>query len=427
MKVVTIGSGYVGLITGACFADLGNDVTLIDIDDKKISMINNGETPIHENGLKELMKKINITATTSYNPIADADVVFIAVGTPSNDDGSIDLKYIRSAAEAIGKHIEKYTVITVKSTVIPGTTDEVSEIIEKVSGKKLGQDFGLCMNPEFLREGNAISDFMNPDRVVIGQHDDRSGEVLKELYKSFECPVMFTDIRTAEMIKYVSNVFLAAKVSLSNEVANICELIGSDVRDVMKGVGLDRRISPYFLNAGAGFGGSCFPKDVMAIISLAEKMGYEPGMMKHIVRTNDVQPFRMIKLLKKRMRDLEGRDISVMGLAFKPGTDDIREAPALKVINSLLEHGANVAVYDPEAMENVRQIYGDKIIFAENIEKAIEGKDATLFLTEWKEFKEMDISLFKTMRRPLVVDGRRIFDPELIKKEVEYEAIGYGR
>lgn len=427
MIITIIGSGYVGMITGACFADMGNDVTLVDIDEAKVKAINDKKSIIHELGLDDLMKRINLKATTSYDSVSDSDVVFIAVGTPSKEDGSIDLKYIKSAADAIGEHLKEYTVVTVKSTVVPGVTEEVAEMIEKKSGKKIGKDFGLCMNPEFLREGNAISDFMNPDRIVIGQYDDKSGEVLKQLYKDFSCPVVSTDIRTAEMIKYVSNMFLAAKISLSNEVANICELIGSDVYDVMKGVGLDHRISPYFLNAGIGFGGSCFPKDVKALISLAEKMNYEPGMMKHIIETNETQPMRMISLLKKRLDDIKGADIAVMGLAFKPNTDDIREARSLKIIDSLLDQGASVTVYDPKAMDNTKKLFGGRIKYASDREEALKGKDAVLFVTEWDEFKEMEISVFNTMKRPIVIDGRRVFDANKMREEVEYEAIGYGR
>ncbi len=417
-NISIIGSGYVGLVTGLGFAELGNRVIFIDVDDKKVEKINSHKPPIFEKGLEELMKKNRgrYYATTEYNAIAESDIIFICVGTPFADDSSINLSFVKEASKEIGKNLgNKYQVIVVKSTVIPGTTEEVVKtIIEEESGKEAFKDFGLAMNPEFLREGNAVEDFFNPDRIVIGVKDDRTKSVLEELYKPFQCPKMFTDIKTAEMIKYAANAFLATKISFANEIGNICKKLGIDVYKVFEGVGLDHRINPAFFRAGIGFGGSCFPKDVKALIRKAEELGEDPKILKAVIEVNEKQPLKMVKLLKKHIPDLKGKKIGVLGLAFKPDTDDIRESRAIPIIRALLDEGANVIAYDPKAMENFAKMF-PQIDYANSGEEVITNSDAVLIVTEWKEFEELNY------KEKIVIDGRRI---EKAKKEASiYEGV----
>ncbi len=333
MKISIIGSGYVGIVTGIGFASFGNEVAFVDVDKGKIDLINSGNPPIFEKGLEELMKKNKekyYATTDYYEAISQSELTFICVGTPSKDDGSIDLKYVKSASKEIGEVIsakKDFHVVVVKSTVVPGTTEEVVKlIIEKESGKIAFEDFGLAVNPEFLREGNAVNDFFNPDRVVIGVKDERTRSILEELYKSFECPKLVTEIKIAEMIKYASNAFLATKISFANEIGNICKKLGIDAYEVFKGVGLDHRINPEFFRAGIGFGGSCFPKDVRALIKKAEELGEEARILKAVIDVNERQPLKLIELLKRHVPELKGKTIGILGLAFKPETDDVRES-----------------------------------------------------------------------------------------------------
>jgi UDPglucose 6-dehydrogenase len=434
MRISIIGTGYVGLITGICFAELGNEVTCVDVIEEKVLKINKGESPIYEDGLDELLKKNigkNLKASTDLeHAVLNSDITFICVGTPDAPDGGIDLKYIKLAAEGVGRAIGKrgYHVIVVKSTVVPGTTDSVVlPIIEKESKKQAGSGFGVCMNPEFLREGRAIDDFMHPDRVVIGALDEKSASALRSLYNGFECKKLETDLRTAEMIKYASNALLATKISFINEIANICELVGTDVVDVARGVGLDARISPQFLQAGAGFGGSCFPKDVKALAEMGRQNGLSPLILDAVLQRNEKQAHHVVDALHQKT-EIDGKLIAILGLAFKPGTDDIRESPALKIIPALLERGAKIRACDPIAMENSKVVFGDDIDFADSFEECIWGCDACVILTDWKEFKKSPVEYSELMKGSVIIDGRRILDPKAAKDAgLDYFGIGYGK
>lgn len=420
MRISIIGSGYVGVVTGIGFSELGHNITFIDIDNEKIKKLNDGVPPIYEKGLKELMArnktKNRFHATKNYEEILKTDITFICVSTPSKDDGSIDLKYIKDVSSSLGDVLraKDYHTVVVKSTVVPGTTEDVVKpIIEKSSGKKSSKGFGLAMNPEFLKEGVAVEDFFKPDRIVIGVSDDDTKKTLSEIYSEFDCPKMFTGIKTAEMIKYVSNSFLATKISFANEIGNLCKELGIDSYEVFKGVGLDDRINPKFFRSGIGFGGSCFPKDVKALISQFEEKGLEANILKSVVKVNDIQPLRMVELLKKHL-EIKGKKIGVLGLSFKPDTDDIREARATILIRMLIEEGAEVIVYDPQGMDNFKKTYPDlKIRYVPS--KEVLNSDAVLIVTEWPEFEELNYT------GKLVIDGRK---NEKAKKEAEvYEGI----
>ena len=410
MKIAVVGIGYVGLTTALMLAELGHKVTAIDIDKWKVKCINSGKSPIYEPGVEELLKKHigkNIVATTEM-AIEDKDLTFICVGTPSRPDGSIDLTYLKSAAEEIGSKLSRYQVIVVKSTVVPGTTENVViPILERKSGLKVGEGFGIAMCPEFLREGMALYDTFNPDRIIIGEYDIRSGDVVESIYKSFTAPILRTDIKTAEMIKYASNAFLAIKISFANELANICHKLGIDVYDVMKGVGMDHRISPHFLNAGIGFGGSCFPKDVKALINLAKELGYEPLLLESVLKINDEQTIRYVNLIEDAIGPLKGLKVAVFGLSFKPNTDDVRESRAIPLVQELLARGAIVIAYDPKAMENFRKLFPE-IIYAKSAEEALSNADVCVIQADWDEFKNIDYDKFHLK---LIVDGRRTITP----------------
>ena len=406
MNVSIIGTGYVGTVTGACLAELGHDVICVDIDQQKVDWINAGIAPIHEPGLSELLKKhaeIRLRATTDYNDaISNSDLTFICVGTPSGEDGRIDLSIVRSASKSIGKALSdkrSYHVVVVKSTVVPETTEKV------VAPLVRGENVGIAMNPEFLREGKAVYDFMNPDKIVVGG-DPRAVEMVASLYEGIPCEITRTDIRTAEMIKYANNSFLAAKISFANEIGNICKKLGIDVYDVMSAIGKDFRISEHFLNAGAGFGGSCFPKDVRALIGKAEELGYDPMLLNAVIEVNEEQPMRMVKLLVEHIGDLRNRRIAVLGLAFKNDTDDIRESRSIPVITELLNLGAQVSAYDPLAEPNMRKIFPE-IDYCESALDALNGADACLIMTEWDEFRSLDKE-FDAMKNLVVIDGRRV-------------------
>ncbi|MEA1945549.1 MAG: UDP-glucose/GDP-mannose dehydrogenase family protein [Euryarchaeota archaeon] len=406
MNVSIIGTGYVGTVTGACLAELGHNVICVDIDQQKVDWINAGIAPIHEPGLPELLKKhagVGLRATTDYNDaISNSDVTFICVGTPSGEDGRIDLTIVRSASKSIGEALsdkKSYHVVVVKSTVVPETTEKV------VAPLVRSENVGIAMNPEFLREGKAVYDFMNPDKIVIGG-DSRAVEMVAGLYEGIPCEITRTDIRTAEMIKYANNSFLAAKISFANEIGNICKKLGIDVYDVMSAIGKDFRISEHFLNAGTGFGGSCFPKDVMALIGKAEELGYDPVLLNAVIEVNEQQPMRMIELLAEHIGNLRNKRIAVLGLAFKNDTDDIRESRSIPVITELLNLGAQVSAYDPLAEPNMRKIFPE-IDYRESAPDALNDADACLIMTEWDEFRSLDKE-FDAMKNIVVIDGRRV-------------------
>ncbi|HDD72634.1 MAG TPA: UDP-glucose/GDP-mannose dehydrogenase family protein [Candidatus Aenigmarchaeota archaeon] len=418
-----IGTGYVGLTTGVGFAYAGHRVICMDIDKEKVAKINAGETPVYEpgllEGLRDAKKKNLIEATDDLEyAITNSDITFITVPTPEKKDGSCDLSFVEQVSKDIGRILrekEGYHVVAVKSTVIPETTERVViPNLEEYSGKIPGEDFGVCVNPEFLREGSALRDFLKPDRIVIGELNTRSGDILEMLHRDFGAPILRTSLKVAEMIKYASNSFLATKISFANEIGNICKRLGIDVYEVMKGLGLDKRISPHFLRAGLGFGGSCFPKDVNALIHKAETLGYEPRLLKEVMKINQRQPYRIIDLLRKRLGSIKGREIAVLGLAFKPDTDDIREAVSIKVVSELLKSGAEVRAYDPKAVFNFRKLFPN-ITYCESARDALKGSDACLVLTEWPEFRELTDEDFSSMRERIIIEGGKALNPNRVK------------
>ena len=401
MKISVIGCGYVGLVTGACLANLGNKVKLIEIDENKVEYVKRKESPLYEKGLSEILREVDIEATSDYQQIVDSDIIFICVGTPSKADGSITLEYVTGSLNqliSVLKNRKSYFLIAVKSTVVPGTTEEVVIPILEKSGKRAGHDFGVCMTPEFLREGKGVYDFMNPDRIIIGEYDRKSGDTLCTLYDSFDAPIVRVDLKTAEMIKYASNSFLATKVSFINEIGNICKQLDIDTYQVANAIGLDKRIGSKFLEAGIGFGGPCLTKDVKALIARAEQLGYVPNILKQIVNFNDGQAFRMIEILKKYML-LKDSSIGVLGLSYRPDTDDVRDSRAITIVDVLLKEGAVVKVYDPQAMHNFKKLFPQvEYTTAEEVLNC----DAILIVTEWEEFELLDYT------GKLVIDGRRI-------------------
>jgi len=440
-RISFLGAGYVGLITAACFADRGFDITIADYDYSRIESIARGELPFYEAGLKELLRRAILDGrlkctNDAQDAVLETEISFITVGTPSLEDGQIDLSYVEECAKEIGAALGRktgYHLVVVKSTVVPGTTmGVVKTTLEGESGKNAGKDFGLCMNPEFLREGSAICDTFDPDRVVIGGLDDRSIEMLEEVFKKLygeKCPpIVKTTPSTAETIKYASNSFLAAKVSLINEIANICELTpGIDVGIVTKGVGLDKRIGEKFLRAGVGFGGSCFRKDVQALTFYAESKGYRPILLRGILQVNEQQANHVVELAEKALGSLAGRKIAILGLTFKPDTDDMRDAPSIKIIQGLLRQKAAVVAYDPEASRNAEVIFGNQIDLVHSARDALKDADCCLLVTEWDEFKKLKPNDFlETMRTPLLIDGRRLYDKEEYGKVLRYVGIGLG-
>jgi len=432
MNISVVGSGYVGIVTAVCFAELGNHVICVDAVKEKVEMINKGEPLIYEPCVEEMLKRAldsgKLCATNDLGKaVAETDVSFICVGTPSREDGSTDLSYVFGAVRDIGKALKKkkdFYVVVVKSTVPPGTSESAAKIIEEESGKKVGEGFGICMNPEFLREGSAVEDFMNPDRIVIGARGKKELETVKKLYAGFKAPLLQTELNTAEMIKYASNAFLATKISFINEIANICEKLGIDVYTVADGMGYDQRIGRRFLNAGAGWGGSCFGKDIKSLVHTAKNNGYRPIMLEAAIEVNEDQPLRVVQMLHDELKVLHGRRIAVLGLAFKPDTDDMRDAPSIKVINALIREGASVVAFDPKAERNARKIfYGTGVEFASSAQDALKGADACAILTEWTEFERLGAADFKRMRNPLVIEGRRVLR-ETKMKGIKYRGIG---
>lgn len=436
MKIAIIGTGYVGLVSGVCFAEMGSDVTCVDIDENKINALKKGIIPIYEPGLDTLVEK-NIKegrlhfTTNICDCLKDTRVVFNAVGTPPNEDGSADLKYVLEVAKTIGRNIESYTVLVNKSTVPVGTAQMVKQTIQKeLDERGVNIEFDVASNPEFLKEGAAIKDFMSPDRVVIGCESKKAIKLLEKIYKPFLLNgyrILFMDIASAEMTKYAANAMLATRISFMNDIANLCELLGADIDMVRKGISSDSRIGSKFLYPGAGYGGSCFPKDVKALSQIGKNAGYNMEVIEAVDRVNERQKSIVYRKLSDSMEgDLKGKVVAIWGLSFKPETDDMREAPAITVIEKLLEHGAIVRVFDPIAMEEAERRFGDKITYCTNKYNACEGADAIALITEWKQFRLSDWQQIKQlMKGNVIVDGRNIFDnEELVELGFKYCKIG---
>ena len=435
MKIAIVGTGYVGLVTGTCFSEMGIDVTCVDVQESKIENLKKGIVPIYEPGLEDMVHRnynagrLNFT-TNLADCLNDVEVVFSAVGTPPDEDGSADLKYVLEVARTIGRNMKRYVLVVTKSTVPVGTAQKVKAAIQEELDKRDEKfDFDLASNPEFLIEGDAV-DVMKPDRVVVGIESDKAKDIMERLYKPFmmnNYRLIFTDIPSAEMIKYAANSMLATRISFMNDIANLCELVGADVNMVRKGIGADSRIGSKFLYPGCGYGGSCFPKDVKALIKTAEKNGYPMRVLKAVEEVNENQKSILFeKLLKHFKGNLKGKQIAMWGLAFKPETDDMREAPALILIDKLIESGAMVKVYDPIAMKECNRRIGDKVIYATDMYDAVLDADALLLVTEWKEFRMPSWGVLKkTMKQLVVMDGRNIYDQnELQELGFEYTCIG---
>jgi len=435
MKVAVVGTGYVGLVAGTCFADTGNEVICVDIDQKKIDMLKRGEVPIYEPGLEEMIKRNareeRLTFTTDIaSSVQKSQIIFIAVGTPPDEDGSADLKHVLAVARDIGKHMNGFKVVVDKSTVPVGTADKVKEEIKKHTD----HDFAVVSNPEFLKEGAAIADFMKPDRVVIGTSNEEAAEIMRNLYAPFVRtgkPIIVMDERSAELTKYAANALLATKISFINEIANLCNRVGANVDWVRKGIGSDVRIGPYFIFPGTGYGGSCFPKDVKAIIKTASEYDMDFRILKAVEEVNAEQKTVLFNDIKKYFKgDLKGKTIAMWGLSFKPKTDDMREAPAIEMIKSLNAAGAKVQAHDPEAMNEAKRVLGDRInnglTLHDKRYDALEGADALVIMTEWNEFREPDFFLIKeTLKSPAIFDGRNIYDTKRMQKYgLDYFSIG---
>src|SRR5438477_10966977 len=429
MNICVAGTGYVGLVTGAVFADLGNDVICVDKDDDKIAALSAGRMPIYEPGLEEMVARNaadrRLAFTTELGAaVRRSEIVFIAVGTPSKRDGETDLGAVEAVAKAIGQAMERYTVIVHKSTVPVGTGEFVRDVITRHQARRV--PFDVVSNPEFLREGSAIEDTLRPDRIVIGAPTQQVAMTLLELYAPLERPMIITDVPSAEMIKYASNAFLSTKISFINAIANICELAGADVTQVMKGMGLDPRIGSAFLSAGLGYGGSCFPKDTDSLVHTAATLGYDFALLRAVVDVNRERAAHFVDVIAKAVGPLDGRVIAVLGLAFKPNTDDMREAKSVEVVDRLLERGATVRVYDPVAMDHARKTLPDGVEYCDSPYGAATGADAVALVTEWNEFKFLNLERLRSvMRRPLVFDGRNVWEPERMRRlGFEYHSIG---
>ena len=431
MKIAVIGTGYVGLVTGTCFAETGNEVICVDIDQKKVDKLSSGEITIYEPGLEKIflrnLKEQRLHFTSDLKAgIKDAKILFLALPTPPGEDGSADLKYVLGVAKDLGKIIEDYVVVVDKSTVPVGTAEKVQKAIAENSKV----EFDVVSNPEFLREGVAVEDFMKPDRVVIGTNSERSKKLMNELYAPFVRsgnPLIYMDVRSAELTKYAANSFLATKISFMNEIAQLCERLGADVDMVRLGVGSDARIGKRFLFPGIGYGGSCFPKDVQALVKSAAEVDYDFQILNAVMDVNEKQKLHLMPKINNYFNgDLAGKHFALWGLAFKPNTDDIREAPALYMIDALLAAGATVAAFDPEAMPNVKALLGDKINFAENQYDALEGADALIIATEWNEFRTPDfLKMVKSLKQKAIFDGRNLFEVNSVNElGFHYESIG---
>jgi len=431
MKIAVVGTGYVGLVTGTCFAETGNDVTCVDIDINKVQKLTNGEITIYEPGLSKLflrnLKEERLRFTTNLEEgIKEAEIIFLALPTPPGADGSADMKYVLGVADHLGKILTSYKVIVDKSTVPVGTAERVREEV----AKNYNGEFDVVSNPEFLREGVAVDDFMKPDRVVVGTSSERAKKVMEDLYNPFVRqgnPIIFMDERSAELTKYAANSFLAAKITFMNEIAQLCERLGADVDMVRRGVGSDERIGRRFLFPGIGYGGSCFPKDVQALVKSSKDVNYEFKMLNAVMDVNEKQKLHLIPKIKRYFNDdLRNKRFALWGLAFKPNTDDIREAPSLYMIDALLKEGAQLVVFDPEAMNNVKSVVGDKIVYAENQYDALKGADALIIATEWNEFRTPNfLKIVTNLKSKVIFDGRNLFDIAAIKElGFYYESVG---
>jgi UDPglucose 6-dehydrogenase len=431
LNICVAGTGYVGLVTGACLADFGNNVRCVDIDESKIEKLKDSVVPFYEPGLQEIVKRNIERGRLSFSTdiatgIEESTVVFCAVGTPMSEEGQADLSYVEMLARSVAEHLNDYKIVVLKSTVPAGTSDLVEKIIGEASTS--GHPFDVVSNPEFLREGSAVEDFMKPDRIVLGASTQRALQVMKEIYRPLvlqDTPVVETDVRTSEMIKYSSNAFLATKISFINEIANICERIGADVSVVARAMGLDKRIGPRFLRAGAGYGGSCFPKDTRALVKTAEAAGYDLKIVKSAIAVNQQQRFHMVELIEKAMGDISGKTIAILGLAFKPDTDDMREAPSIDIAKALLAKGTKIKTYDPVAMELAKDEIDD-VTFCPDIFSAVKDADAAVFVTEWNEFRDLDlVKVRDLMKSPTIIDCRNIYEPPRLKElGFKYHSVG---
>jgi len=429
MNICVVGTGYVGLVTGAVFADLGNDVVCVDNATKKIEALRAGQMPIYEPGLEEMVARNKDDSRLTFSTdlpggVRQADVIFIAVGTPPKESGETDLSQVEAVAAEIGRSMDRYKVVVNKSTVPVGTGEFVREVITRHQPRPL--DFDVVSNPEFLREGSAIEDTLRPDRIVIGAPNQQVAMTLVELYAPLERPMIITDLPSAEVIKYASNSFLAAKISFINAIANICEAAGADVSQVMKGMGLDSRIGMQFLQAGLGYGGSCFPKDVDSLIHTASQLGYDFKLLRSVVEINKERAAHLVEMMRKAIGPLEDKTIAVLGLAFKPNTDDMREAKSLEVVRVLHAAGAQIRAYDPVAMENAKPLMPEGVVFCESAYEAAAGADGVTLLTEWNEFKYLNLDRLRgLLRRPLIFDARNLYEPERMRRlGFEYYSIG---
>lgn len=437
MRIAILGAGYVGSCTAAVLAEQGHEVVLADPDRARVEAVRQGRAPAYEPGLEEALAAAvqagKLRATTDpVEAVASCNMSILCVGTPPRRDGGQELRFLKAAAKQVGEGLRKaqgWHCVVTKSTVLPGTTEGVVlPAVAKASGRAPGEGFGVAVNPEFLREGSALQDARRPDRIVVGQRDEASGKAVWALYEGFDCPKLTTDLATAEMVKVASNAFLAAKVGLANEVANVCTALGIDAYEVMQGVGLDARIGPRFLRAGAGFGGSCFPKDASALLHLSKELGKRSRILDAVLKGNEAQPLEVVKLARAALGSLKGKRVALLGLAFKPDTDDVRETRALPIWRALRKAGARVVCYDPKAGPNFQALAGKACRLAASLEEALEGAECCIVQTEWEEFKALEPKDFvRRMERPLVVDGRRTWEPKRMRAGgVEYVGIGMG-
>ncbi len=429
MKIAVVGTGYVGLVTGACFADLGNVVTCVDVDQEKVRQLKKGHVPIFEPGLEEIIGRNRggrLSFTTDLaRAVQSSDFIFIAVSTPPGKDGEADIANVRAVAQGIARSINRYKIIINKSTVPIGMGDIVTQIIIKHGPK--GVSFDVVSNPEFLREGSAVADLLRPERVVIGATRRTAAQKVAEIYKPLHCPILITDLKSAEMIKYASNAFLATKISFINEIANLCDKVGADVLQVTRGMSYDSRIGSQFLNAGLGFGGSCFPKDVAALVHIGKTNGYPFRILPNVLSVNDHQRALFVQKTQKAVGNLRGKTLAVWGLSFKPNTDDLREAPALSIVPALKSKGARLKIYDPAAMGKAKPLFKN-VKYCKSPYEAAQGADAVLVLTDWNEFQQIDfLKLKQAVRQPVLVDGRNMYDPqEMAEKGFAYHGMGRG-
>jgi len=428
-KIAVIGSGYVGLVTGACFSELGNKVVCIDSNLEKIKSLKSGKVPIYEPGLSTLIKRNVKLKRLSFSDsieegVKNSKIIFIAVGTPPKARGEADLSAVEDVSEEIARYMDSYRLIVQKSTVPIQTGRWVESTLKMFNKKHVG--FDIASNPEFLREGTAIKDFMNPDRIVIGAESEKAKEILAKLYKPLKAPIVFTDIKSAELIKHASNSFLAMKISFINSLSRICDISGADIEKVSQGIGMDKRIGKEFLNASLGYGGFCFPKDLAAFINICERLGYNPELLKSVARVNDQQKTFFFRKIKKALWNLNGKTVAVLGLSFKPNTDDIRLSPALDIVGMLKKEGVKVKAFDPKAMKKAKQEISSGVEYCINSYDAAKNADCIVIATEWPEFSKLNLKRLKTiLKRPIIVDGRNIFDPEKMRKlGFEYSSIG---